>query len=135
MVSKRLAAADFPPELLKWIDAFQEKHGRLPARKDVPRKLRNLIPGDKPKGPPRCDTKRFQAARRAWLIIGLTDSYQTRRETISHLGEYLTSTFGYTPEDVRGDRPNRLALEKLHQETGLSVSRLQDLMGHRKRKS
>lgn len=131
---RRLAAADFPPELLDWLESFRTKHGRIPATSDVPRKLRALMPTGKHSGRPRCDTQRWQAARRAWQAALWTESYEECRETIDYLGEELNRTFGFTQEDVRGARPHELALEKLSNETKLSPSRLQDIMGHRKRK-
>lgn len=130
---RRLAAADFPPELLEWIEKFQVRHDRKPGTSDIPRRLRHLIPSDKPNGRPRADTRRWLAARRAWQAAIFSGSYEMRRDLIANVGEYMTSTFGFTPDDVRGERPHLLALEKMTEETGLSVSRLQDLMGHRKR--
>lgn len=131
---RRLAAADFPPELLAWIDDFEAKHGRKPAESDLPRRLRPLIPSNKPNGRPRADTRRWQAARRAWTAAVLKGSYETRRDVIANMGEALSNAFGYSQASIQGDRPSSLAIEKLTEETGLSKSRLADLMGHRKRK-
>ena len=129
----RLAYADYPPQLFEWIMTFEKKEGRKPSTVDIPKHLQPLIPKSKG-GRPRCDTKRWLTAYRAWLAVTLKHSYKMRRDTIAHIGKHLESCFGYTNVDITGDRPSELALDKLSEETGLSVSRLQDLMGFRKHK-
>lgn len=133
---RRLAGADYPPELMKWIDTFEAKHGRKPKIVDIPRSLRSLIPGDTKKGGrPRLDTKRWRDARAAWTAEVLKGSYEARRDGIAMGKECgFVSCFGYSQFDMNGDRPSSLAIEKLSEETGLSESRLADLMGHRKPK-
>jgi hypothetical protein len=127
----RLAYADYPPELFEWITAFEKKEGRKPSTADIPERLRQLIPKNKG-GRPRCDTRRWLAARRAWLVMSLGHSYKMRRDTIAHIGKHLKNCFGYTSVDICGDRPSTLALAKLSEEVGISPERIQDLLGHRK---
>ena len=127
----RLAYAEYPPELYKWIILFEKKQGKKPSKSDIPAELKHLLPKEK-SGRPRSDTRRWLAARRAWLAAHLKYSYERRRDTIANIGKHLESCFGYTNVDICGDRPSILALDKLSDETGLSPERIQDLLGHRK---
>lgn len=131
---QRLILADYPPTLWDWLIAFKIKHGRPAWLKEIPKRLRGMIPKSK-RGRPRWDTRRFRIARRAWEVAVFRESYELRRDTIKSFGKCgnVSSCFGFNKVSMRGDTPSNLAIEKLHLETGLSVSRL-DQMGIRRRK-
>lgn len=134
---RRLALADFSPELIEWVDSYEKKYGRKPSEASIPKQLRKLLPGDTQNGGrPRLDTVRWRNARAAWTQAVLKGSYEERRETIEFLGKsgVADTCFGFNRASMMEDRPSQLAMEKLQNETGLSESRLADLMGHRKKK-
>lgn len=133
---RRIAFADISPELHEWADLFEERHGRRPRRNEVPARLRKLLPSDDRRGGrPRLDTKRWRDARAAWTAEIFRESYEMRRDGIRIGREAgFSSCFGFSPEDMDGDSPSSLALERLAGETGLSPSRLADLIGHRRKK-
>ncbi len=133
---RRLAFADIPPVLIGWVGSFEARHGRKPRKEEIPPRFRGLLPSDtKRGGRPRLDTKRWRDARVAWVAEVFRGSYEARRDGIQIGREAgFSSCFGFSPEDMNGDSPSSLALEKLSEETTLSPSRLADLMGHRKRR-
>lgn len=134
---RRLALADFSPELIEWVDSYEKKYGRKPSEASIPKQLRKLLPEDTQNGGrPRLDTVRWRNAKAAWTEVNLRGSYEARREMIESLGKtgVAETCFGFDRPSMMGDRPSKLAMEKLKDETGLSESRLADLMGHRKKR-
>jgi hypothetical protein len=134
MFFRRLTLADFPPELVAWIDAFKARRGRDPSPEEIPLRLRPLLPGSRRRGGrPRLDTKRWRDARAAWITESYRTSYELRRDTIRAFRrlDQFSALFGFPPESVNEDGPSALALEKLSEEVKLSPSRLGDLLGHR----
>ncbi len=134
MFFRRLTLADFPPELVAWIDAFKARRGRDPLKKEIPPHLHHLVPGDaKLGGRPRLATKRWRDARAAWIAESYRTSYELRRDTIRAFRrlDQFSALFGFSRESVNADGPSALALEKLSEEVGLSTSRLADLLRHR----
>lgn len=133
---RRICAADIPDEVVVWIDKFKQRRGRSPYRKELPERLRQMVPEDVNRGGrPRCDTARWRSISRAWVKHRYQERYEELRE-IFELGKLLgmSSCHGFEEMDISSDRTSSLAYEKLSQETGLSVSRLQDILEHRRRK-
>lgn len=130
---QRLTFSDYPPALWDWLFTFKIKNGRPAELKEIPKRLRGMIPKSS-RGRPRCDTRQFRAARRAWEIAVFRESYELRRTLIrlSRGCDNVSSCFGFNKVSMQGDSPSNLAIEKLALETGLSVSRL-DQMGIRRR--
>jgi hypothetical protein len=137
---RRLAFADVPPKLLEWVGRFEARRGRKPTEKEIPSYLRDLLPSDTKKGGrPRLDTKRWREARSAWIAASYQESYETRREILAFARKRKINPFnlcfGFPRMEIRGSyRPAELALQLLTKETGLSASRLADMMGHRRKK-
>lgn len=134
---RSLAFANIPPEVKTWVDEFEKKHNRKASVSDLPVAMRKLLPtSDKPKGRPRCDTQLMRNAAKAWEKESLMASYETRRETISHLGKTgaVETCFGFDQVSMAGDRPSTLALEKLAEESGKSENYLLDLLFPRRKK-
>ena len=134
---RSLAFANIPPEVKNWVDKFEQKHQRKASVSDLPVTLKKLLPtADKPKGRPRCDTQIMRNAAKAWEKEALMASYETRRETISHLGKTgaVETCFGFDQTSMAGDRPSSLALEKLSEESGKSENYLLDLLFPRRKK-
>lgn len=131
---QRLAHADLPPPLWDWLATFKNKKGRPAKLSEVPRQLRGMIPSSK-RGRPRCDTRRYRIARRAWEVLVFRESYELRRDMIKFLRGQpgVSSCFGLNQADMCGDTPSNLAIEILSSEVGLSASRL-DQMGIRRRR-
>lgn len=132
----RIAYADYSPELWNWVKSYTTKNGRSPTFADLPEGLKVLVPtADKPRGRPRCDTRRFIAARLAWERASLEDNYNSKHLIIETFGrlEVTTQCFGHTKADMAGDYPSSLALETLSDETGKSVDRVKDVLWPRAR--
>lgn len=131
---QRLALADYPPALWEWLIAFKIKRGRPAGLKEIPKRLRDMIPKSK-RGRQRCDTRQFRTARSAWEVAVFHESYELRHTVIKLFRrcDNVSNCFGFDKVSMRGDSPSNLAIEKLALETGLSVSRL-DQMGIRRRK-
>jgi hypothetical protein len=131
---QRLAHADFPPPLWDWLFAFKNKKDRPAKLAEIPKRLRSMIPSSK-RGRPRCDTRRYRAARRAWELAVFRESYELRRDMIKFLRGQpgVSSCFGFDQADMLGDTPSNLALALISSEVDLSTSRL-DQMGIRRRK-
>lgn len=136
---RRVAFADIPQdpqEAIDWADGFEQMHGRRPRRQDLPAHIRDMIPVDaKRGGRPRSDTKRWRDIAAAWLCERYRDTYESNRDAIADAKAMGASrALGFSALELASDRPSGLALQKLADESGLSGSRLQDVMGYRKRK-
>jgi hypothetical protein len=133
---RRIAFADIPQEAIDWADEFEQMHGRRPRRQDLPAHIRDMIPVDaKRGGRPRSDTKRWRDIAAAWLRERYRDTYESNRDAIADAKAMGAGrALGFSALELASDRPSGLALQKLADESGLSGSRLQDVMGYRKRK-
>lgn len=122
-----LASANIPPTVINWADDFKRENGRMPKLEELPAELRSQVPTNK-RGRPRKDTAHMRAIAKEWRRMILTESYEMRRDALKFEGPYLSSCFGYSPVDIKDESPSRLALEKLHDETGYSVDYLKDII-------
>lgn len=131
---QRIILAHYPPVVWDWLIRFKQRKGRPAALSEVPARLRKMIPTSK-RGRPRLDTKAIIAARRAWEVTVLRDSYETRRDIIAFFRRVggRTTCFGLDQNAMRRDRPSILALDLISGELDKSPSRL-DQMGVRRRK-
>jgi hypothetical protein len=131
---QRLILAAWPPRVWEWLIEFKRRKGRPASLKEIPKRYRDQIPKSK-RGPPRFDTRRYRAARRAWEVVVFRDCYEFNRDMIRFL-RYIPDVGGWRSLDkatMLGDRPSALALELVAGDAKISAIHL-DRMGVRRRK-
>lgn len=128
---RRISGSDIAPDALEWGDKFAARRGRRPRRREVPKGIMDLIPA-KPEagGRPRLDTQRWRQISDAWTAHQMREAYRINLEMIQE-ARFIGAggVLGLSAEDIQGDKPSILALQKTADEFGVSVRTLRERAG------
>lgn len=128
---RRICASDIAPDAIEWADRFEARRGRRPRRKEVPKRILAMVQS-RPEsgGRPRMDTVRWRRISAAWTAHQMREAYNSNLElirTARFIG--VGGVLGLSAEDIRGDTPFLLALQKTADEFGVSVRTLRERAG------
>lgn len=128
---RRICASDIAPDALEWGDRFEVRRSRRPRQREVPKAIMGLIPS-RPEvgGRPRLDTQRWRQISDAWTAHQMREAYRINLEMIQE-ARFIGSGggLGLSAEDIQGDKPSILALQKTAEDFGVSVRTLRERAG------